>query len=345
MEYHYSHLIDSSSYDSEGLSDGIPLRVHRNQDLEEMGAIRLHNDWRKFVGPLPTNMGGSIGPIYSFTAVTMPECRPERLELVSYMVELAFLNDDALDTTEVPEDFALTSEMVYRRNEVIDKAMVKDHKPGKGQILANFAKEIMSIDPVRTSDVMKYLKRDLRVPKNGIKFKDFDDFLEYRVVQDSGSDFLLALSIFGMQLTIPKEEEQTCFELTRPVWAASILTNDLQSWAKEYKIAQMQDKSDMMIMTNGIWVLMQQHSIDIEEAKLRIRQKVKDFVAQYVMTLEKIKVGQDLSLDSRRLIEAMQYMISGNLIWGNLCPRYHSPTSKLSDFQLSRMKNVLGNRV
>ncbi|PMB67683.1 Fusicoccadiene synthase [Beauveria bassiana] len=98
-------------------------------------------------------------------------------------------------------------------------------------------------------------------------------------------------------------------------------------------------------MTNGIWVLNQQHSIDMEEAKLRIRQKVKDFVAQYVMTLEKIKAGQDLSLDSRRLIEAMQYMISGNLIWGNLCPRYHFPTSKLSDFQLSRMKNVLGNRV
>ncbi|KFY89752.1 hypothetical protein V500_05515 [Pseudogymnoascus sp. VKM F-4518 (FW-2643)] len=318
MEYHYSHLVDPSSYDNEGLCDGIPLRVHRNSDLEEMGTIRLRNDWNFFVGPLPITSGGSMGPIYNFTSVTMPECRPDRLELVSYMVELGFLNDDSLDTTKVPEDVALTGEMVYRRNEGIDKAMIKDRKSGEGQILANFAKEMMSIDPERASEVMKYLRRDLRVRHNGIKFKDFDDFLEYRVVEDSGSDFLIALSVFGMRLTIPREEQQTCFELTRPVWAAAILTNDVQSWDKEYKFTQMQDKTDMTIMTNGIWVLMKQHSIDIEEAKRRVLQKVKDFVAQYVITLEKNKTRQDLSLDSRRLIEAMQ---------------------TLSDLQLNRIKN------
>ena len=103
MEYKYSYQFDPSSYDSEGLCDGIPLRVYRNTDLEEMGNIRLHNDWRKYVGPLPITSGGTMGPIYNFTSVTIPECRPDRLELVSYLVELAFLNDDSLDTTKVDE--------------------------------------------------------------------------------------------------------------------------------------------------------------------------------------------------------------------------------------------------
>ena len=142
-----------------------------------------------------------------------------------------------------------------------------------------------------------------------------------------------------MCLTIPKEEAQTCFELTRPVWAAAILINDVQSWDKEYKLTQTQDKPDMTIMTNGIWVLMQQHSIDIEEAKRIIRQKVKGFVADILINLEEIKTRQDLSLDSRRLIEAMQYMHSGNLMWGFSCTRYYYPTRTLNDFQLNRMKN------
>ena len=117
-----------------------------------------------------------------------------------------------------------------------------------------------------------------------------------------------------MCLTIPKEEAQTCFELTRPVWAAAILVNDIQSWDKEYRFTQTQDKPDMTIMTNGIWVLMQQHSIEIQEAKRIIRQKVKVFVAEILNNLEKIKIRQNFSIDSRRLIEAMQYMHSGNAV-------------------------------
>jgi hypothetical protein len=89
---------------------------------------------------------------------------------------------------KILQDVALTSEMVFRRNEGINEVMVKDRKSGKGQILDNFAKEMMSIDSERALEVLKYLKRELRVQRNGVKFKDFDDFLEYRVVEDSGSE-------------------------------------------------------------------------------------------------------------------------------------------------------------
>ncbi len=72
----------------------------------------------------------------------------------------------------------LTSEAVFPSNEGIYEAIIKDRRSGKGQIIDSFAKEIMSIDSERALEVLKYLKRELRVQRNGVKFKDFDDFLE-----------------------------------------------------------------------------------------------------------------------------------------------------------------------
>lgn len=104
MEYKHSYVIDPSSYDNQGLCNGIPLRVHRNADIEEYATIRLHNDWKEHVGQLPlTSYGGNLGPKYNFTAVTLPECRPDRLEIVSYIMEFAFLHDDLVDTAQVDE--------------------------------------------------------------------------------------------------------------------------------------------------------------------------------------------------------------------------------------------------
>ena len=42
--------MDPATYDSQGLCDGIPLRVHRNADLEKSGAARLRDDWKKYSG-------------------------------------------------------------------------------------------------------------------------------------------------------------------------------------------------------------------------------------------------------------------------------------------------------
>jgi hypothetical protein len=103
MEYHYSHLIDPSSYDNQGLCDGIPLRCHRNSDTADFGAIRLLSDWQKFVGPIMSSRAsytGLLGPIYNCTAVAFPECLPERLDIISYIIQFIFMVDDVIDTAE-----------------------------------------------------------------------------------------------------------------------------------------------------------------------------------------------------------------------------------------------------
>ena len=92
MEYRYSTLVDPATYETEGLCKGIPLRVHNSPHLEEIGSLRAQEDWRKLVGPLESYRGG-LGPRYSFMSVAVPECLPDRLEIISYANEFAFLYD------------------------------------------------------------------------------------------------------------------------------------------------------------------------------------------------------------------------------------------------------------
>lgn len=92
MQYLHSKLIDPSTYETEGLCDGIPLRAHLSRELEDIGTIRAQQDWNKYVGPINQYEGG-LGPQYSFMTVSVPECLPDRLEIISYANEFAFLHD------------------------------------------------------------------------------------------------------------------------------------------------------------------------------------------------------------------------------------------------------------
>lgn len=92
MEFKYSEPIDSASYETHGLCNGVPLRRHRDLESERRGAIRAQEDWSKLVHPV-VNYHGGLGPAYTFMCVTVPECLPERLEIISYANEFAFLYD------------------------------------------------------------------------------------------------------------------------------------------------------------------------------------------------------------------------------------------------------------
>ena len=95
MEFVYSMVVDPSTYSTEGLCEGIPLRKHMDPCKENIGAVRAQQDWAKFVRPLSQYRGG-LGPEYSFIRVTVPECLPDRLEIIAYANEFAFLYDGTI---------------------------------------------------------------------------------------------------------------------------------------------------------------------------------------------------------------------------------------------------------
>lgn len=95
MEFQYSDILEPSMYQTGGLSGDIPLRRHKTPFKEDIGAIRAQEDWSRLITPMKGYKGG-LSRKYGLMQVGVPECRPERLEVISYANELAFLYDGRL---------------------------------------------------------------------------------------------------------------------------------------------------------------------------------------------------------------------------------------------------------
>ena len=93
LDYKYSTIIDWSTYDTQDLCKGIDLRSHVAGDLEEVGAFRVQEDWRRLVGPLEKPYRGGLGPDLSFITTAVPECLPDRPEITSYALEFGIIHD------------------------------------------------------------------------------------------------------------------------------------------------------------------------------------------------------------------------------------------------------------
>ncbi len=139
---------------------------------------------------------------------------------------------------------------------------------------------------------------------------------------------------FGMALTIPEHEMSLCSQLARPAFAALSLTNDLFSWEKERDDAK---RDGLAHVINAIWVIMGERSMTELEAKMVCRQKIQDYIVEYVRVVEETRRNRDISSDLRTYIEALQYSVSGNLVWSIYCPRYH-PKASYSAVPLSGME-------
>jgi hypothetical protein len=100
MEYRYSNLLDPSQYDTDGLCDDLPVRKHVAKDLEEVGTFKAQEDWRDLVAPI-SNFKGGLARDHNVMSLTLPECLPDRFEIVSYATEFAFLHDGMSDTLRV----------------------------------------------------------------------------------------------------------------------------------------------------------------------------------------------------------------------------------------------------
>lgn len=104
MEFQYSHVLDPATYETGGLSGDIPLRRHKTPFKEDIGAIRAQEDWSRLITPMKNYKGG-LSYQYGLMQVAVPECIPERLEIISYANELAFLYDGMLRSAGLRRTF------------------------------------------------------------------------------------------------------------------------------------------------------------------------------------------------------------------------------------------------
>lgn len=99
MDFLFSTEIDPSTYETDGLCDGYPLRLHKNDLLADLGCLRAHEDWNRLVAPVKSFNGG-ISARYNWMSVSVPECLPDRIEIMAYANEIVFLHDDVIESVD-----------------------------------------------------------------------------------------------------------------------------------------------------------------------------------------------------------------------------------------------------
>jgi hypothetical protein len=235
------------------------------------------------------------------------------------------------------------------RNGTIDAS-----KSGKRQMQAKILETMMSIDRPRALKAMcawaTFMEQGAG-RQHHLQFRTLEEYLPYRC-KDVGhmyvslpskfsadftysSRFWHALVTFGCALTIPEHELSQCEKLVLPAVVAASLTNDLFSYDKEYEAAKAAGLSNVV---NALWVLMQEHNISLEVAKERCRSRIRTEVGKYSKILAEVASREDLSCDTKKYLELMQYSVSGNVVWSLQCPRYHIDM-EYNDRQLLRAEH------
>lgn len=144
------------------------------------------------------------------------------------------------------------------------------------------------------------------------------------------------MGMFALGLEIPEEQQQTCLDLAQPMCLQISLANDLHSWDREAEAARARGEASV---TNAVWIFMTKHSLTLDDAKAACRERAKKYASEYLGVLDQVKTRNDLCQDAHTLLQALQHAISGNVVWGLQCPRYH-PDRELNQTQLEMARSV-----
>ncbi|KIK55682.1 hypothetical protein GYMLUDRAFT_248493 [Collybiopsis luxurians FD-317 M1] len=345
MELLYSTIVDPSEYDSGGLCDGIDLRKSNFTWLEDRGIIRAQEDWKKYISPFQ-EFRGTLGPEYSFLSVLLPECLPERLEVLGYANEFAFLYDNFIEFVDKEQSTIEYDQIgqAFLEGARTGKIFTQDtdaetKRAGKRKMQSQMVLEMLAIDREGAIAIMKSWVGFAEAASNHKEFATLDEYLPFRLI-NAGAMVWLQFILFGMNLKIPENEKDKCYKLVQPALFVLALQNDLCSWEKEYIAAK---NCDQVHIINALWVLMREYNTDVPGAQEICRNLIKKYISEYVQVVEDAKQDESFSADARKFVEASKYSIAGNAVWSTTCPRYQ-PGVSFNERQLEWMRNGVPNK-
>ncbi|KAL2021599.1 hypothetical protein VTK56DRAFT_6952 [Thermocarpiscus australiensis] len=323
-----SDVIDISQYDTQGFCPGYTLRRHRYESLANAGCHEARQDWIQYIGPV--SEFGNCNPVNgNFTAVVLPLCKPERLRLVAYVIEYAFIHDNVVEVIQATSgkngDAFTLGEQESTRSNV---------KSGRKQIQAKMMLQLTATDRKCAERVMDVWTTMLSttLKDKARNFKDLEDYLDFRII-DTGALFVESLMLFGMEMTLTKDEDAMLAGIVRPCYASLALTNDYFSFDIEYLEAQQPGGSRPV---NAVWLFMQWYGVNVSVAKRLVRTAANRYERDFLDRCEQFRSENPGLEKLHTYLRALSYQVSGNVVWSLNCPRYnpafrYDPNAGLED--------------
>ncbi|CAF3475644.1 unnamed protein product [Fusarium graminearum] len=295
-----SDLVDISRFDTHGLGANYKLRRHKFEHLADTGCHKARSDWVKYIGPL-TEFGGCNHINGNFSAVVLPLCRPDRLELIAYVLEFAFLHDSVLESENTSPESEMQAEAGLRL------------------LYERCISRLLQTDEVCAKKIAKTWKDAINTTTKdkNVDFQSIEDYLEFRMI-DTGAPFVEALMLFGLGMSLSPQEDDALGHVIRPCFAALALTNDYFSFDREM------EEVDTSTLINSVAIVMRIQNMDIPTAKTIINETIQKYEREFLRRIDEYKQHKGpISNKIEQYMEAMTYQISGNLVWSLNCPRYN----------------------
>ncbi|KAJ5116916.1 Variediene synthase [Penicillium angulare] len=320
-----SHELSRKDPRIHGFCEEYPPRRHNYKNKADEGCLNLRADWEKYIGPI--ERWGSCNPFEgNFSYVVLPLCLPERLSLLSYIFEYAFLYDNVLESVsksllDAGTDGLVLSETDYR---------TVRSSTGTKQIQSKMLLELLSIDKPCAEVVIDSWKEMVATTAARDKsciFNGLEDYVEYRII-DTGAPFVDTVMRFGMGILLTKEEEELLAPIARPCFAALGLANDYFSFDIEWQEYQeSQDTGKSSTMTNLVWLYTQWEDLSLSQAKEKTMQTVRNFETEYYHAMNLFMSNDKCSANCANYLKSLAYQMPGNVVWSLRCPRYHPELS------------------
>ena len=315
------HPLDFSSYDADGFRTECAAAISKYEDEANAGAREARLDWIKFVGTEP-NFGCVNALNGHFAALVIPFCLPGRLHWVSYIFDHAFAADDDIDAEINVDRPDRSKELSTKHGPGHAERQTADSTLGRKQMQAKMMFHMLAIDKTSAERSFRmWDKMCMHSLRNQSQdFRNMDEYMAFRVI-DVGGEFTESFLCWGMGIEITKEEDVELSNVRFPLFATLTLANDYFSFDVEHDELK---KCGGTRLKNAVWLCMQWHHIDVTAAKGMVRAKAFEYEKQFHSMREDHRQQHGpLSDKLERYLNALQYMVTGNIIWSLNCPRYH----------------------
>ncbi|RDA93524.1 hypothetical protein CP533_4005 [Ophiocordyceps camponoti-saundersi (nom. inval.)] len=312
-----SRPVDIECIKASGAFTQLASQISRYDDLADIGSGRARKDFTSLSGSSPSfdACGSSVGNVNSFLYF---DCLPDRLEVLSYTTELAFLHDDftaseseqkPLESMHKSLDYALSLEDTERPDDLSSAVKMK-------WLYSEVILQCCAIDLRTTLDMMKsFSKQWLQVmDRKPMPHSSLDDYFMGR--KDDGASRVYWWSIAFAQGTRMTAEE---FEIIEPMIRAAervfLAVNDYYSWQKE-KVQPVHR------IYNCVYFFMKAELRSEEDAISRLKDFIIDEEQRFLKKrAEFCARNPDIPSHLKHMINALEPAIGGYHYWCAVCPR------------------------
>ncbi|KAJ5323826.1 hypothetical protein N7476_002426 [Penicillium atrosanguineum] len=311
-------------------------RIHRDAHLADSGCWQCQLDLLGSQGDVHakavrsgSNKSYAVGCINptvgNFTALCASEAIPDRLALISYIVEYAYVHDDVIEYAEKKTESQLweaNNQLMEGLNDNGDTRLSTRNNVRR-QLQAKMATELLEIDKEQGKEILRLWKEmsSVFVGIRDLEFKRLDDYLPSRAI-DAGCPWTMSLLCFSMDFYLTKEEIQYTAALTRAAYDAWVLVNDYFSWEKEYQ--NYEANGSIGQIASAVYLFMKWHNIDPVTAKKMLRSEIIAREEKLSKLKSEYLARGNMTDRILKWIELLVLVTAGNFAWSMTTARYHA---------------------